>query len=134
VLVLGGRTGTTAMPAAAPDDFVLDGNCVRMQPDTTCTPIRSRGQWLARRRWGAHIAIAEGGRVLVAGGRNADGPVFEVETINIEQPAQPAPGAIVATLPVSDPAVLALPNGSVMLAGGTDAQGHAVPNVWFYRH
>lgn len=128
VLVLGGRED--GMVAA--EDVVIDGVCARVG-GAGCTLVTARGSWLVRRRWGAKAALAEGARVLVAGGYDSVGPVREVETVDVSNPSVPQPGRVVHTLTYDDPALMALSNGSVLLAGGRDASG-ARGDLWFYRY
>lgn len=132
VLVVGGRSssGDTGSPL---DDLLLDATCA-LRGGAGCTLVLARGQWLSRPRWGARVALAEGGRVLVAGGSDAAGPVGEVETVDVSDPNAPRLGRIVGILPYADPALLALTNGSVMVAGGRNPDGSGRTEIWFYRY
>jgi hypothetical protein len=130
VLVLGGRD---ASGEASADDVLLDGVCARAG-GVGCSLVLARGAWLAHRRWGARVGVAENGRVVVAGGRDADGAVREVETVDVSDPSAPRVGRVLQTLAYDDPAVLALSNGSVMIAGGRSPDGSPRGEIWFYRH
>jgi hypothetical protein len=130
VLVLGGRTPDGQV---APDDALLDGACARTG-GTGCTLVLARGAWLSRRRWSARAALAENGRVLVAGGHDAGGAVREVETVDVSNPGAPRPGRVLQTLPYDDPAVASVANGSVLVAGGRNPDGSARGDLWFYRY
>jgi hypothetical protein len=131
VLVLGGRNADGSL---ADEDLLLDGTCVVQHGG--CAPVLQRhAHWLQQRRAGARAALAEGGRVVVTGGRGADGsPLLTVETIDVSDPNAPVPGRVVGTLSCADPSAIAVSNGSVMVAGGRCADGSASREIWFYRY
>lgn len=139
VLLLGGRTAAGAL---APDDVLLDGTCLRSRatsPTDQCNPVLRRGTWLTTRRFGARAALAEGFDVVVAGGRTLDSggiaqPVLTVDVVDASSSDMPVSAGAVGTLLAADPALRTMPNGSVMIAGGTHvADGSPDSSLWFYR-
>ena len=129
VLLLGGvnRDGSLAM-----DDALIDGDCLLRTPGS-CTAVLSRGPWLSHRRHSARGALADGGRVVIAGGRDAAGPVMDVESVLVDPPGRPAPGRVLATLAVTDPSLIGVSTGNVVVLGGRGMDGAAGQGVWFYR-
>ena len=92
-------------------------------------PLSTRG-----RRLGGTLG-ASGRRRLVTGGRNGDGhAVYTLDVIDASNPDAPTRLPEPRELPVSDPATLAMADGSVMLAGGLD-RATQLPSagVWFVR-
>ncbi len=131
VLILGGVDATTG--ALATRDLVLDAECLRAG-GASC--VRFELEALSVRRRGLRAAVGEDGRrVVVVGGRDASGqPVYAVDVLDATDPATITRVAGERTLPVADPAILAMADGSVMIAGGIDRETtRPSGSVWFVR-
>jgi hypothetical protein len=129
VIILGGRNGD-----AAGDDLIVD-----VATDTLANGhepvIRQRGRWLSHRRDDAHVALAEGGRLLVAGGDDASGaPVRALEVLDVHDPDTTAPTSLDLHVDSCEHAMVhSLTNGSVIIMGGT-LDGTPCTDIAFYRH
>ncbi len=129
LLVVGGRVGS----ALATDSLVLDGAAIRT---AAATFVTATGPALVHPRAGASAAYAEGGAVVIAGGDDDAGAVTSVEMINVTgvTTALAPPGGSEVGTTCARPAMLAVSNGSVMIAGGTHPDGTACTGIAFFRH
>ena len=112
VLVIGGRLEVPAMGGAPASSTILADS-----------EIFSAGAWtpvgsLNGARWGHTATVLDDGRVVIAGGENAIGPVASVEIFD------PASGQFTVAGTLSSPrkghAAARLADGQVLLAGGFD--------------
>jgi hypothetical protein len=131
LLALGGVDLATGALAAR--DVLLDGPCLRAS-GPSC--VRAELSLLSSRRRGLRATLGvDGLRVVVTGGRDADGrPVYALDLIDASVPDAPTRRSEPREIPVHDPATLAMADGSVMLAGGLDrATQQPSATVWFIR-
>jgi hypothetical protein len=128
-IVLGGHNG-----AAVGDDLVLALGTGASNPPS----IVQRGHWLNHPRDDAHLALAEGGRLVVAGGTDANGqPVTDIEALDVHDPMAPPTSRDVAHDTCANPMVAGImegiTNGTVVIMGGI-RDGAACTDIAFYRH
>lgn len=132
VLILGGVDNATG--ALATKDILLDGACLRGLAPMNC--MGTELELLSVRRRGIRAAVAtDGRRVVVTGGRDAMGnALYSVDVIDASDVAtlRLIPG--VREITNADPAVIAMADGSAMIAGGIDRNTMQPSGaVWFVR-
>lgn len=134
LLLLGG-VDANAMGALAAKDVLIDLECARAQgAGPSC--VRGELELLSSRRRGVRAAVgSDGVRVVVTGGRGAtDTPNYQVDVINASDVATLRRVEGDRTITAADPAVLAMADGSVMIAGGIDRMTtRPTGSVWFLR-
>lgn len=134
LLILGGVDNSGA-PALAAKDVLIDLECLR-RPNAGPSCVLAELELLSSRRRAMRAAVGDDGRrVVVTGGRGAmDASNYVVDVIDARDVAALRLVAGERILPVADPAVLAMADGSVMIAGGIDREtNRPTANVWFVR-
>lgn len=134
LLILGG-VDTSAMGALAAKDVLIDLECAR-GPSAGPSCVRGEFELLSSRRRGMRAAVGQDGlRVVVTGGRDAmDQANYQVDVINATDVATLRRVEGDRAITAADPAVLAMADGSVMIAGGIDrATMRPTASVWFVR-
>jgi hypothetical protein len=134
LLILGGVDNSATATLAA-KDVLLDVECLR-RPNAGPACVLTELELLSSRRRAMRAALGDDGRrVVVTGGRDAMGASnYVVDVIDARDVAalRRLPGERI--LPAADPAVLAMADGSVMIAGGIDRDtNRPTANVWFVR-
>ena len=77
--------------------------------------------------------LLQTGEVMIVGGRNSNGPLSSASTININGPLFEAPVTVAPDFQARfDHAATRLPDGSVLIVGGTDANGNALDSTYRY--
>lgn len=136
LLVLGGVDNTSATPALAARDVLIDGECLRGGASAGPACVRAELELLSTRRRAMRAAVGfDGRRVVVTGGRGPmDAVNYAVDVIDATDVAmlRRVPGD--RAIPAADPAVLAMADGTVLIAGGIDREtNRATANLWFVR-
>jgi hypothetical protein len=134
LLILGGVDNSSA-PALAAKDVLIDLECLR-RANAGPSCVLAELELLSSRRRAMRAAVGDDGRrVVVTGGRGAmDASNYAVDVIDASDVAtmRRVPGE--RMLPAADPAVLAMADGSVMIAGGIEREtNRPTANVWFVR-
>lgn len=127
LLVVGGYDTMTG--ALATDDLILDTSCITDGGE--CRINQARNLLTVRRRGLRAVLGFDGNRVVITGGTDAmDAPVYAMEVIDANDFVNLAQ----QELSTSNPASLALADGSVIIAGGLD-RSSTLPakNVWIIR-
>lgn len=135
LLLIGGVDNSSATPALAAKDVLIDVQCMR-GPSAGPSCVRGEFELLSARRRGVRAAVGtDGRRVVVTGGRDAMSAInYNVDVIDATDVAALRRIAGDRSISAADPAVLAMADGSVMIAGGIDRDtNRPTTSVWFVR-
>jgi hypothetical protein len=131
-----GRSGHTATPLADGRTLIvggsdpagtLTGDVIEIAADLGAATLHAGA--LARPRAG-HTATLLGASLLIAGGAGPDGVAPDAELLDVASLAVLARPALQS--PRTGHAAVALGSGTVLLVGGTDGSGAAVPSLELY--